>query len=279
MLDGDDGVPERDQPVEGLEEPLDILRVEPRRRLVEEEERAARRRRPDLQERRELQPLRLASGERRRRLAELHVAETDLDERRQPLADARLFREEPSGVRDRHVEHVADALSPVADGEHAALEPPPVARLAAHGHVGQELHVDRLPAGALARLAAAAGRVEGEVPRRDPAGDRAPALREKLPDVVPRLHVRDGVRARGAAERALVDEEDVGDGPRGPSTRSCSPTSRDDALHAPGVGVVEDVADERRLSRSRRRRRPRRAVRAESAPSGPGGCARAPRRP
>ena len=56
-------------------------------------------------------------------------------------------------------------LALVPDLEDLALEPLPLAGLAGQGHVGEELHLDDLLAGALALLAPAARGVEGEVAR------------------------------------------------------------------------------------------------------------------
>ena len=70
-----------------VEEHLDVGEVQARRRLVEHVERAAGRLARELA--RELHALRFAARERRRRLAERDVAEADLAQRLEPLADAR----------------------------------------------------------------------------------------------------------------------------------------------------------------------------------------------
>ena len=68
-----------DQPLQHLEQPLDVREVQAGRRLVEDVERPARR---DLaQLRSQLDALRLAAGQRRRRLAEPHVVEPDVVQR------------------------------------------------------------------------------------------------------------------------------------------------------------------------------------------------------
>jgi hypothetical protein len=79
VLDHDHRVAAVDEPLQRLEQLLDVREVEPRRRLVEDVERLARR---DLRQlRRELDALRLAAGERGGRLAELDVVEADVVER------------------------------------------------------------------------------------------------------------------------------------------------------------------------------------------------------
>ena len=84
VLDDDHGVAEVAEPLERADQPVVVALVEPDRRLVEDVEHADELR-ADL--RREPQPLRLAARERRRRAVELEVADADVVEERQPLAD------------------------------------------------------------------------------------------------------------------------------------------------------------------------------------------------
>ena len=81
VLDDDDGVPLLDEPLEDVEELRDVLEVESRRRFVEDVDGAAAG--ALLQLRCEFDALRLTAGQGRRRLSEAHVAEADVDERRQ----------------------------------------------------------------------------------------------------------------------------------------------------------------------------------------------------
>ena len=72
-------LPAVDEPVEDLEQLLDVGEVEPGRRLVEDVQRPPGR--PPRQLGRQLDPLRLAARQRRRRLAEMDVAEPDVEQR------------------------------------------------------------------------------------------------------------------------------------------------------------------------------------------------------
>ena len=84
------------------EQPPDVVEVEAGRRLVEDVEGPPCR--PPGQLPRELDALGLAAGERRRRLPETDVVETDLAQRLQPLPDGRNVPEESSAsptVRSR----------------------------------------------------------------------------------------------------------------------------------------------------------------------------------
>ena len=79
MLDHDDRVARVAQLEQQVHQLLDVGPVQAGRRLVEDVERRALLALAELE--RELDPLRLAAGERRRRLAELQIAEADRVER------------------------------------------------------------------------------------------------------------------------------------------------------------------------------------------------------
>ena len=110
--------------------------------------------------RRQLDPLRLAARQRRRRLAEPHVAEPDVDERLHVPGDRRLVGEELERLLARHVEHLGDVLALARDVERVAVVARALAHLARHVDVGQEVHLDLDRAVARAGLAAAALDVE-----------------------------------------------------------------------------------------------------------------------
>ncbi len=84
VLDDEDGVAHVAEPLERRDEASVVALVEPDRRLVEDVEDADELR-ADL--RRQPQALRLAARERLRRAVELEVADADVLEERQPLAD------------------------------------------------------------------------------------------------------------------------------------------------------------------------------------------------
>ena len=84
---------------------------------------------------------------------------------------------------------------------------------AAHGagdpDVGQEIHFQPIRAVAFAGLAAAALHVEAESARLVAAAFRLGKLRVEVADVVEQLDVRAGIRARRAADRRLVDDDQL----------------------------------------------------------------------
>ena len=159
----------------------------------------------------ELDPLRLAAGQRGRRLAEPDVAEADLDQRLHVPRDRRDRGEEVGGLLDRHVEDLGDGLALVVHLERLAVVAGAVADLARDVDVRQEVHLDLDRAVAGARLAAAALDVE-----REPALEVAAHLRlgrrgEQLADVVEDAGVRRRVGPRRAADRRLVDVDHLVD--------------------------------------------------------------------
>ena len=137
----------------------------------------------------------------------------------------------------------------IPDLEHLRLEPLAVALIARHEDVGEELHLDPHLAFALARFAAAARHVEGEVARRQPARTRILGGGKQLADRVERLEIRDRVRPRRSSDRRLVDEHRVGD-----ELGAFEFPKRADALLPAAFGAldrgVQHVVHERRLAGS-----------------------------
>ena len=139
VLDDDDGVADVAQPLERPDEARVVALVEADRRLVEDVEDADELR-ADL--RREAEPLRLAARERRRRAIQGQVADADIVEERQALAnllqdpdaDQLLglgqveLSEEAERPIHRHPRELVDRAAADRHGEHLGLE----ARAVAH---------------------------------------------------------------------------------------------------------------------------------------------------
>ena len=99
VLDDDDGVAGVGQAVEHAEEPVDVLEVQAGGRLVEDVERLAGGAAAELLG--ELDALRLAAGESRRRLPEVDVVEADVAQCLELLADRRDVLRETRAPRRR----------------------------------------------------------------------------------------------------------------------------------------------------------------------------------
>ena len=199
---------------------------------------------------RELDALRLAARERRRRLAELDVVEADVVQRLQPPAQLGLLAEELERLLDRHRQHVGDRRALVADVERLAVVALALADLARHVHVGQEVHLDADHPVARARLAAAALDVEREAPRRVAARARLGRERVELAHAREQVGVGRGVRARRAADRRLVDLDHLVELLE-PLDRAVRARLEAGAQQPVGERAVDHVVDERRLARAR----------------------------
>ena len=264
VLDDDERVSGGDQPPERPEQLRDVVEVQAGGRLVEEEERppgvgrgqapAGSRRSPGWQGAcrfgempRQLQPLRLAAGERRHRLAEPQVLETDVGERREHGGDVGLAGEERERLGHGQLEHVGDAAALVLDLEHLGAEALAVAVGAAQIDVGEELHLDVLEAVAAAGRAAAVAGVEAEGAGRVAALLRERRVGEALADRVERADVARRIRARRPADRRLVDEHDLVDEIGAAKLAVRARRLGRLALRLPERGV-QDVLHQRRLA-------------------------------
>ena len=247
VLDDDDRVPLVLEPVQDFQQLLDVVEVEPGGRLVEDVEGLAGALLDQLA--RQLDPLGLAAGERGRGLAELDVVEPHVVqglEHRRDLGDVGEVLER---LLDVHVEHVADALALEPDVQGLAVEPLPLADRAGHPDVGQEVHLQAVGAVPLAGLAPASRDVEAEPARLVAPGAGLGELRVEVADQVQQLDVRGRVRARRAADRRLVDVDDLVEVVH-PLDPVVGPGRAVRAVQVAGQDLAEDVADQRALARA-----------------------------
>ena len=156
---------------------------------------------------RELDPLRFAAGKRVAGLPEPQIAEPDVLERAQLVGHRRDIAEEARRFVDRHLEHVGDVFALVGDLERLAIVALALADLADRVGIGEEVHLDLDHPVALAIFAAAALHVEAETPRAVAANPRGRQLAEEIANRREGAGVSDRIRARGAADRALVDDD------------------------------------------------------------------------
>lgn len=163
----------------------------------------------------QLEPLRLAARQRGHGLAQPHVLQAHVGQRRQAGLHVAQSLEEFQRLADRHFQHLVDrgALAQVLDAhlQHFGAEPLAVAIGAAQVDVGQELHFDVLETGAAAGRAASVAAVEAEG-----AGGVAALLGQRrlgvqLADRVECADVAGRVGARRLADGRLVHHHHVGD--------------------------------------------------------------------
>src|SRR5512138_1074467 len=247
VLDHDDTAAFVAQTLQHAEQLFDVVEVQPSGGLIKNVERPSGRAFRELL--RELYALCFAARQRRRVLAESNIREPDIDERLELRRDDRRIAKELERILDGHLEHLVDVLALVADLERLAVVSPAFAHVARHVDVRQEMHLDLDHAVALACLASAAFDVEAKAPRLITASARFRDRREDLADGREQAGVRRRVRARRAADRALIDVDDAID-----------LLQAFDGVARRGVGrcivqrtrdmSIERVIDERRFSRA-----------------------------
>ena len=219
VLDHQQGVPGDQQLAECLEELRHVLEMQSRRRLVEQEQLAAMRGAREhgggiRQVPGELQALRFAAGERRHRLPELEVFEPDITQWREPRGHLGRIGEERTRFGHGEVEHLGDAQAPAvralaADVEHFLPVAAAVAVRTAQVHVREELHLHVLETVAAAGGAAAVAGVEAEGAAGVLALLRGGLGGEQRADGIEGADVARGIRARRAADRVLIDHDDI----------------------------------------------------------------------
>src|ERR1700694_1524010 len=231
--------------MQDVQQPLDVGEVQASGRLVEDVERL-----PGIAAAeffRQLDALRLTAGQLRRRLTQPDVAETDFAEGLQLAPDSRDAVEELGRLLDAHVEHVGNRLAPVGDFESFLVVPLALADLAGDVDIREEVHLDLDDAVPLAVLAAAALHVETEAAGLVAAHARFRHLGEQLPNVGEDAGVGRWIGARRAADRRLVDVDDLIDevqpGDLAGATRTVL-RPVEVLRHAP----IQNVTDERALA-------------------------------
>ena len=195
----------------------------------------------------QLHALRLAAGERGGRLAEMDVAEADIDQRLQLLPDLRDVVEHGQRVFDGEIEDVGDGVAVELDRERLLVVAPAVADFAEDVDVGQEVHLDAALAVALAGFAAASGDVEGEAAGLVAALARLGQHGEEVADGGEDAGVGRRIGARRAADGRLVDADGLVDLVEALDACVFARLFAR-AVEFAGQRAVEDVVDQRALA-------------------------------
>src|SRR5216683_2891804 len=141
----------------------------------------------------------------------MDVVEPDPVQRLKSFAHPRHRLEEFGGFLHRHVEHVGDRLAFEEHFQRLAVVAFALADIAGDVDVRQEVHLDLEDAVALAGLAAAALDVEGKSPGLVAARLGLGQAGEPFADRRERAGIGGRIGARGAADRRLVDVDDLVD--------------------------------------------------------------------
>src|SRR5687767_1055042 len=153
--------------------------------------------------------LRFTAGQRGRRLAQPEIPETDLVQHAQTVRDLRHFAKEVDCFAHRHVEHFVNVLAAISHVENLLLESCALALLANQLDVREKLHLDSHSAVTLANLATPARKIEREVRRVEAAGLCLTCRGKNFANCIVDFYVRDGIRARRAADWRLVHQNHI----------------------------------------------------------------------
>src|SRR3954468_1610976 len=180
----------------------------------------------------------------------MDVAESDVVERLQLLPHARLILEEGQCIFHRLLENVGDAQSAEADFQGLPVVALPFTDIARDIDIGQEVHLDLDQAVALARLAASTFDVERESPRAVSADLGFRQLGEELANRSEKSRVGRRIRSRRAADRALVDVDDLVEVLEAGDARVRA-RNHSGAIEMTRHRAMENVFDERRFPAAR----------------------------
>src|ERR1700693_5269202 len=221
--------------------------MESRRRLVKDVKGSTRIALRQL--RGQLDSLRLSARESCRRLSEVDVAEPNVEESLELLADARLVLEESKRIFHGLFEHVRDAETTETNLQSLAVVALSLADIAWNVDVGEKVHLDLYETISFARLAPSALHVERESSRPVAPDLRFGQLGEQLADGSEQSRVRGGIRARCPTDWALIDIDDFVEvlEPGDPRVRA---GNHPGAIEVPRHGAVQDILDERGLHAS-----------------------------
>ena len=194
VLDDEHGIPPVHQPVEDVQQLADVVEVESRGRFVQQVDGLAGARPGEFL--RQLDALRLAPRERDGRLAELDVVESHVVQGLEHAPDAGHVFEVFERLGHGHLQRVGDRLALVGHLQRLLHVTLPVADLAGHPHVRQEVHLDLPHAEPLAGLAAPGGHVEAEPAGLVPPHPGLHGPGEERPDRGEEPHVGGWIRPR-----------------------------------------------------------------------------------
>lgn len=160
----------------------------------------------------QFQALGFAAGKGVERLAELEVAQTDVDEGLEAAGDFWVVAKKEAGLGDVEIENLGDAAAVELDVEDLGFEALAFAAFAGHEKIGYKLHLDTLVAEAGAGGAASIAAVEGKVSGTHTGGLGLVQAGKELANGFPCLTVAGRVGAGCLADGALINEDHVGKG-------------------------------------------------------------------
>ncbi len=180
----------------------------------------------------------------------MNVSQTYIHQRRQALMHSGNVLQDGNGVLDRQVKNVGDGITVELHRQGLLVVAPPVADLAKHVHIGQEIHLDAALALALARLAPSTLHIEAEAPRLVAALSAIGQHGKQIADGCEHAGIGGRVRTRGPADRRLIDLDHLVE-LVGPMHRLMCPRLLAGFVQLARQRAVQDVVDKRGLTRPR----------------------------
>ena len=207
MLNDDDCIARINELIQHLDQTVDVGHMQAGGRLVEDIDGL-----PGIAAGQligQLDALRFTARKRRGCLTQLDVAKADLLQRLQLACDLRNVGEKYAGLLHRHVQHVGDGLVLVLDLERFTVVALALADVTGHVNIRQKVHFNRQDAAAFAGFAASALDIEAEPPGAVAAHFGILCVGKQRADVAKHACVGGRVGARRAANRRLVDADDL----------------------------------------------------------------------
>ena len=247
VLDDDHGVVLIDQAIEHPEQFADVVEVQTGGGFVQDVEGPAGAALGQFAA--ELDPLGLAAGKGRGRLTEPDVAQPHVPQGGHFVFYGRNVLEKLHGLADGHVQNIGNGSASIGHLEGVPVVPAAAADVAGDIDIGQEMHFDLDDAVAFTGFAPASFDIEGEPARLVAAGPGLGEPGEQVPDMGEDAGIGGRIGARGPADRALIDVDDLVD-----PLQSFNPPDLAGLGFGPvkllGQGLVKRLDDQGRFSRS-----------------------------
>ena len=161
-----------------------------------------------MQLRCELDALCLSTGQSCRSLTKSHVAQANFNQGVQVTGNTRDWSKELSGLGNRHIEDICNALTFVEDLQGLTVVACTMAHFAGHVNIRKKVHLNLEGSITLTGLAPSSLHIEGETPRTITAKFCLRDFSKELTDLIPDSRVGSRIRPRCTTDRRLVDVHD-----------------------------------------------------------------------
>ena len=151
----------------------------------------------------------LATGKGWGSLAQLEIIEADIGQRLQLVPNTGHILKQFEGLLHIHIENIGDRFLFEPHLQRFAAETLSFASGAHYPNIGEEIHIEFRRAVSFARFAASFRHVKAKTPWLVTAPLRFWQLGEEIADVVEHFDIGAGIGSRGAANRRLIDGDQL----------------------------------------------------------------------